>query len=251
MSNLTCGDCGYSNEPERVYCHNCGAKLDRSVLPEDVRKPSDSAETVRRRVKKFTNPGRFTFGRLVKMIFSAGLYGFLAATLISAILPPKDLPAPVHDTLDAPIVSQEMEDAVKAGRPVGFTQAQINAYLARVIRAQKSDSWVKYERTFVRLQPGLAWTTLQFSVFGYPLYDTVGCRMPIVDGKPVPESAGGYFGRLPIHPSIMPLLTKPFQTLWEALKEERKLLDRMKATEISEKGVLLIPDTAGGSRPGA
>ena len=28
---LTCGQCGYENEPERVYCHNCGTKLDRSV----------------------------------------------------------------------------------------------------------------------------------------------------------------------------------------------------------------------------
>ena len=50
---LTCGQCGYANEPERVYCHNCGSKLDRSVLPkEEAKRKEESPETARRIVAR-------------------------------------------------------------------------------------------------------------------------------------------------------------------------------------------------------
>ena len=30
VTKLVCPDCRHENEPERIYCHNCGARLDRS-----------------------------------------------------------------------------------------------------------------------------------------------------------------------------------------------------------------------------
>ncbi len=54
---LKCPQCEYANEPERVYCHNCGAKLDRSLLPQvKEAKEKQDQERARRRVKKLTNP---------------------------------------------------------------------------------------------------------------------------------------------------------------------------------------------------
>ena len=35
MATLTCAECGFVNEAERVYCHNCGKKLDRSLIPKE------------------------------------------------------------------------------------------------------------------------------------------------------------------------------------------------------------------------
>ena len=51
---LTCSQCGFANETERVYCHNCGAKLDRSLLPKATETSKDSVAKVRKRVQKMT-----------------------------------------------------------------------------------------------------------------------------------------------------------------------------------------------------
>ena len=32
MTKLICPECQHENEPERMYCHSCGARLDRSKL---------------------------------------------------------------------------------------------------------------------------------------------------------------------------------------------------------------------------
>ena len=36
MATLTCKECQHVNEEARIYCHNCGTKLDRSLLVEDA-----------------------------------------------------------------------------------------------------------------------------------------------------------------------------------------------------------------------
>ena len=58
---LTCKQCNYDNEPERVYCHNCGAKLDRTVLPKDPAKTKEGKEKTAKRVRRMINPARGFF----------------------------------------------------------------------------------------------------------------------------------------------------------------------------------------------
>ena len=241
--NLACKQCGYENESERVYCHNCGSKLDRSVLPEATRQTSESSGAVRRRIRDLSNPGRFTLSRLLKMIFSAVLYGFIAAALIAAALPPSEVP-PRVETLEAPEVTSLIEKSLGSRQPITFSQDQLNEYLSRTIRARKSENWMKYERTFVRLRPGTAWTSLEFSLFDYPLYATVGYDPVREGGKIVAKNVGGYLGRLPVHPVLMPYLTSPFQTLWDALKHEREMLARMQAVRVADQAVTLVPPAA-------
>jgi len=31
MTKIVCGECRHENEAERIYCHNCGERLDRSM----------------------------------------------------------------------------------------------------------------------------------------------------------------------------------------------------------------------------
>ncbi len=240
--NLACKQCGYENETQRVYCHNCGAKLDRSVLPEDTqRKKNESPGAVRKRVRNFGSPGRFTLGRLVKMILSAVVYGFIAAALIAAALPPHDLPKVAGDSLDAPAVPYEIEDALAARRSLVFSEDQLNAYLARAIRARKSDSWTQYKRTFVQLKPREVWTSIEYTIFQHPIYLSVGQSPKVEGGKLTADYVGGRMGRLPIPAALMPFLVKPFATLADALKNERQMLGKMQTIQVSEKKVVLIP----------
>src|ERR1700757_2562322 len=85
---LPCEQCGYVNEPERVYCHNCGSKLDRSLLPKAESKAVEAPEKVRKRVEKMTNPRSGWFGREVKALFKVVFFSALLAAAIDFFWPP-------------------------------------------------------------------------------------------------------------------------------------------------------------------
>ena len=71
MTKLVCPECRHENEPERVYCHSCGAKLDRSAVT--VRK--EPVKDTRQRVRKMFDPQRarirFLFFKTSKLILGA------------------------------------------------------------------------------------------------------------------------------------------------------------------------------------
>src|SRR4029453_16650967 len=86
---LTCAQCGYENEPERVYCHNCGTKLDRSVLPRDTQTHQETLAETRRRIRKMTHPG--TFGPTAKTFFKTIFWAAILAAILLLIRKPANL----------------------------------------------------------------------------------------------------------------------------------------------------------------
>src|SRR6185369_3109583 len=93
---LTCPECRRENEPERIYCHDCGARLDRSVLAKVAPKKEDARDT-QRRLRSMLDPGRakmrLTFFRISKLILGA----CALAVLIQMLLPP-DVPERAKST---------------------------------------------------------------------------------------------------------------------------------------------------------
>jgi predicted amidophosphoribosyltransferase len=57
MIKLICPECRRENEPERIYCHDCGARLDRTALAKAAPKGEDAKET-QRRLKSMLDPQR-------------------------------------------------------------------------------------------------------------------------------------------------------------------------------------------------
>ncbi len=78
MIKLVCPECQRQNEPERIYCHDCGARLDRSALAKVAPKGEDPKET-HRRLHKLFDPGRIKmrllFFKISKLILGAGVAG--------------------------------------------------------------------------------------------------------------------------------------------------------------------------------
>src|SRR3954470_18203085 len=85
---LICQECQRENEPERIYCHDCGARLDRSGLAKVKSTAEDPRET-HRRVSKMFSPGR----AIMRERFFQGskllLGALLAAVIIQMIRPPE------------------------------------------------------------------------------------------------------------------------------------------------------------------
>jgi hypothetical protein len=237
-STLTCPQCGYVNEAERVYCHNCGAKLDRSLLPkEDDQETRDTIERTRKRVKKMTNPGR---GMQDVRTFLATLgWAALAAAIILMARPPNNIP-PKQEGLADRMIASELMDVLESRQPraIQFNERDVNQHFAAARSKTKATiPGLKFERAFAQLEPGIIRVGLEQSVGGYPIYSGVAYKLQIKGGRLVATTVGGNFGRLQVHPMLMEYASAAFSKLWAAMTREKEQLDKMASVHI-DKGVI-------------
>jgi hypothetical protein len=238
-STLTCKQCNYANEPERVYCHNCGAKLDRSLLPKETAKAAKATtEQNRKRVSKLVNPARGFFTNWHVAFFNALFSAVIIAALIQMARPPDGVPKmpTKEELLGAPPLIQGIEDLQMNPVPQAckLQEGMINLYLASAIKTQgdTSDDYFRFARAFVNLGKGVIRITAQESLFGYPIYAGSSYRLSIGGGKLVATNVGGNLGRLPVHPMIMEYCGFAFNQLWAALQREKSLMDTMQSVTV-------------------
>jgi hypothetical protein len=248
--HLTCGACGFSNEPERVYCHNCGAKLDRSLLPVvEQDKNQESAEAARRRIKKMTNPAGFTVGQALKGLVITLFWAALVAAIFLISQPPEGLPEDKRE-LSMRLVQSELMEAVQSPTPraIAFTEGEVNAALKQSLKRAGTAGDIpglEFQRAYVILKPGVAQVGMQQGLFGYPLYYGVEYQPTVVDGKFTPVLVGGNFGRLPVHPAAMKYLDYAFQKLWLALKREHEQVQKMQNIVVKQGEIVFVTKGAG------
>jgi len=250
-TTLKCAQCGHENEAERIYCHNCGAKLDRSLLPETETKREAPEKTVKR-VKKMTNPRTGFFVGFGSSLTKALLWAVAVAAVIEIARPPVGTPKPVDkdQTLDAQALLMAIDQT--QSKPVSsrfaIDEPTINKYLQGTIKEQATGligDEVKFKRVFVRClkdekdKPGVCWIWTEQSLFDYSVYAGVGYELSIANNQVATKCAGGYFGRLPIHPAIMKYGDIIFSKIWDALKREHKTMNEMKSIEV-DKGQIIV-----------
>ncbi len=243
--SLTCPQCGYVNEAERVYCHNCGAKLDRSLLPkEDDTKAKDSIEKTRKRVKRMTNPGGSVIVREAKTAVSTLLSAAVVALIIQLVRQPEGVP-PANGEPAARILSSEISDALDSGqrRQLIFTESDVNAHLRSAVRGKAGGGaipGVSFERAFVQLEPGICRIGIQQALWGFPLFSGIAYKLEVKDGVFTPTQQGGNFGRVSIHPALMQYGDFAFQKLWTALKREHDQMEKLQAVVIEKGRIMLV-----------
>ena len=249
LPTIACKECGHVNEGERVYCHNCGNKLDRSILVIQQQKKNESAEQRRQRVLKMLNPNSgLPIHRILRETFKTLLYAALAAILIDAALPPQDVPPmPKTKLVDlVPGFETGLENLVSmpAGQKLFAPEDQINAYLKNHVRARKDTDWlaslVEFQRVFANLGNNTYRLTVQNAVYGYPLYAGITYSVRNQSNTVTVVPTGANLGRLSIHPDLARYTTGLLQSIFDALKHERELLERSVAHAEVEKGGVTI-----------
>jgi hypothetical protein len=241
-SNLPCDQCGFLNEPQRVYCHNCGAKLDRSLLPKQPEQKVESPEKARKRIAKMTNPGSGGVIREIKTLFKIAIGSSVVATLILVGRKPEGVPD-VKKELPARQVSGEMMDAIESPqpRPLSFSEDEVNQYLKQTLKSNEGAiPGVRFERAYVKFSPGVIRIGSEQSLWGYPVFSGVAQKVGVKDGKFTTEIVGGNFGRLEIDPRLMQYADAAFQKLWAALERERKQMDNMQVVVVKEGRIDLM-----------
>jgi hypothetical protein len=240
MTKLICPECQRENEQERIFCHGCGARLDRStvVVPKTA---GERPEQAYRRVQQLFNPDR---GRLRRTFFTfckLTLAAFLTAGLVQMILPPEVPPA--RQTLELPAqINFDLENAILHHRELQYSQEQVSAYLAYALKSKQnslSKPLLSFKRALVTFGEGTCTIMAERSFFSYPLYQRAMYEVNVGEGKIVTSAKSGFVGRLPIHPAIMRYSDIIFADLWSALARERKLVAQMGKVEFHQGNVLL------------
>ena len=239
---LICTECRHENEPERIYCHNCGERLDRSAVVSD-KKAHDPKAAHRRLQKMLEGPSkaRQNFFALSKLTLAAAAM----AALVDVALPP-DLPAPTKTNPQQ--IDLELENLASHQKPgpLEYSQDQINAYLAYRLTSKKK-ALEKPLLTFVRatasFREAQCTIGIERALFGYSLFSRAAYRIDVANGKITPAITGGWIGRLPIHPAIMKYGDIIFADLWSALDRERKLVAKMGAIGFHDGSVTVAAAT--------
>ena len=246
---LVCKQCNFENEPERVYCHNCGAKLDRSLLPPEATKREDPV-VVQERVRKLVSPRRGMGFRWIKYSIYSILGAALLALLIVMARTPEGVPELNPDAvLDAPTITDDMEVQQQLPTPhrLSYTEDQVNAFLQSTIRGKEDAAGLfalKFERLFVHLNEGSCAITTQHSLFGWPLFATTIHTLKIQNGAIVTDTLGGGFGRLAVPGKAMKTLEAVFSPIWKVLEHDRKLVAQMQAVNFHKGSVEMITKSA-------
>ena len=241
---LVCPECRRENEPERIYCHDCGARLDRSSLAKEKSKEEDPKDT-QKRLKAMLDPQRALMRRRFFQGSKLVLGALVLAGIVQMVRPP-DLPEkPKEPALPAQI-NLELENAAMEPRtaaPLRYTDDQVNAYLTYALKSKQPalSKWLNFERAVTSFDEGYCTVTVERSLYGFSVFTTASYAVTLQNGAIAAQPRGGRIGRMPIHPELMKHANFLFQDLWTALERERKSIIKLGSIELHPKLVILLP----------
>jgi hypothetical protein len=246
-TNLTCPNCGYVNEAERVYCHSCGSKLDRSILPAHEDSAEDSPEKARKRISKITNPKTRRGFQEINLFIKLEIFAAIVAALWLIAKTPEGVPEAKKDSIQR-LINSDMMEALQSAQPrsISFAEDEVNQHLKKAVKpADTIIPGVASSRTYVVFYPDVIRIGTEYSVFGYPIFTEVLFRVEVKDGKFISPIIGGNLGRLQVHPRLMEYSDFIFGSTWESLKRERSQMDKMSKVTVKKGDITLVTKGAG------
>src|ERR1051325_9332017 len=184
MIKLICPECRRENEPERIYCHDCGARLDRTALAKNAPKVEDAKET-QRRLRTMLDPQRAKMRQLFFKTSKMILGAFALAAFIQMILPADVPPRPKSGEFP-PQINLDLENAAlnHSTAPMQYTEAQVNAYLGSALKSKQAalSKLLQFERAIVKFAETVCSVTAERSYFGFSVYTTTSAKVTLQNG---------------------------------------------------------------------
>ena len=244
---IHCKSCGYDNDTTRVFCHNCGTKLERAAAPASspvtVTRPSDVAKMKARRPP-------VPWGKYANTLLKLCLLAALAAVVAAAVLPPREVPPPVApDENLAKRISGLLNDASSAAGPVSFDvpAADVQCWLVTVAKLAPGEGPVRMDpkRVYLAQRDGAFRVAVETSLLDAVDLHFAGEYAPVADGAGQSLRPLGYsIGRLPLPVALGWPVERQLAPLRDALSEP--LAQLAKASRIG-----VAPDKVTLQWPGA
>jgi hypothetical protein len=239
---LACPECRHENEIERIYCHSCGARLDRSALSARKMPKTEAPEEIQKRLQGIFNQRkariRSALVQALKLTVAAGVAAVLAEMLI-----PPDVPPKKKSDILPPQINMDLETIIQYHRPpfLRYNEEGVNGFVANTLRMKKeklNHPLIDFNRAIIRFHEGSCGLTVERSIFGYSVYTTGIYTAEVRDGKLNGTVRGGSIGRLQIHPGLMKYAGFLFGDLVAAMQREAKQLSRIGSIEFHDQEVL-------------
>jgi hypothetical protein len=233
---LPCAACGHQNEPERVYCHNCGQKLDRALLPKGNEVAVESDAKRRRRVQRMMRPRR-PIGAVIKTLISVLIFAALVAATFLYFQQPENVPDAkglIPDRQASDLWQALM--ATPQARSIELTEEEVNYFLKNALKpAESSVPGVKFERAFVKFGQGTVTVSVERSAWGgLAMYSSTTYAVRNASDGVKFEPIGVHFGRLGLDPRIPSVAGLGLGGVEKALEKELKDFARLAYVEPRE-----------------
>ncbi len=246
---LICPECRHENEIARIYCHECGARLDRSKVAKTGAQAEEPKETQRRLRALFDAKGA-RFRHQLKQGAKLVLGAMLVAAIIQ-LLRPAETRGKVDGLSELSAqINLELEEAALGpvgGRALQYSEEQLNAYVSSRLKSKRKalSSYLQFEGATVELNEGFATGTVERSLFGFSVYTTANFSPLVQGGAVVARMSGGKVGHMPIHPSLMKYCGVFFSDAVTVFDREIKSVARLGGIELHPKMLVI------NAKPGA
>jgi hypothetical protein len=238
---LPCPKCGYSNELGRIFCHQCGTKLDLS----QIKAPSQGGKSLKKKKKSQT-------WKVVRTLLElAVIIGVLFAIYLAWQTPTRPTgQASTEDLLGADKKRIKLEKLVAGTKPgkVEVTPGEANAFLSSNLTMGKPpEAWLVFAPQALRLEfmeravKVRVWGEFRIGkdlkkqvYFSYIVVPSVG------DGSFSAQTTGGSVGYLPIHPWLLRASGLVERFLGNVkMAQEQKTFSKLSGITISPERVTL------------
>ena len=240
---LRCTSCEHENEPERVYCHNCGAKLDRALLPKVEESKEESAGDAQRRVRQMMNPKRSGGFSDIKVGAQMLVFSIIVAALFLVWQKPDGVPEVRKDYMPTVEAGDKWERLMHApaAASIDISEDDLNLHIKRTLKIGEGFAGVKFVQAVVDLKPGLVTVFVERNLWGLSLYSNVSYKPVVKDGKVTAEVRDIHIGRLGIHPVAAGLVSDWAVTgIWKAYEKEAKQSDRLADIRVEDGRVIFV-----------
>ncbi len=233
---LKCAACGHQNEPERVYCHNCGQKLDRTLLPKPAEAPGISDAKRRKQVQRMMRPKR-PIGAYFKTLVSILVFAALIAATYLFFQQPEVLPdkRAIADR-NAGELWQALMQSPKQLTLDNLTEDEVNYFLKGALKpAESSVPGVKFERAFMTFGNGTITVAAERSAWGgLSMYSSTTYAVRNTAEGVKFEPIGVRFGKLGVDPRVPSVPGLGLGGVQKAFEKELGQLGRLAYVEPKE-----------------
>jgi hypothetical protein len=233
VKRIKCGQCGHENDLTRVFCQNCGARLERPAGEDpQVSGPTKVPSETRFRSRPASTGFAAAIFGVIRRIISTAILAAVFAVLIQMARQPDDIPPaqPANEVQAGQLLhTLQVLSGSNYARTMDISQAQANNYLASSIVPDPAggDSIFRadFSRAFVVIKSGELEFFIEQRFHGWPIYMSLDATPETSGGKSSLRVIGGGIGRMPLHPRLMPLLEGIMRPVISSTSEAAAVLE--------------------------
>jgi hypothetical protein len=238
---IQCPKCSFDNELGRIFCHQCGAKLEL----DKIKAPTEGAK-LRRRV---AGGARKTIQTVIELIVALAVI----AAVVSVWLVPEvpELKPTNADLVGSDVKKVKLERLVVSDTPgsLEITEGELNTYVNSLGFDKPKGAWLELVPVTLRIEfhdGGVRVIYLgELHLGDYvhkQIYLSLTGTPSIRDGSFDFDTTGGWIGKLPLHPKLLQATGWPqsyFGRFFDKFEAEQAALDKLSSVTVTPGKVLL------------